>query len=222
MSDASVLLILDLVGTFAFALNGALTAVRVAHLDIVGVITLGMITAVGGGIIRDVLLGALPPATFVDWRYLAVAASGGLIAFLFSRWLARFTSAIDVLDAAGLSLFAVTGAGKALELGVGPAQAIILGVVTGVGGGTVRDMLIQRVPSVLSSGLYAIPALVGAALVVAADGGNVNNVLGLPVALGAALVCFLIRMAGLYFGIDAPKPPGTRRDDPAASGGDGD
>ena len=118
-----MLLVLDLAGTFAFALNGALTAVRVAHVDIVGVITLGMITAVGGGIIRDVLLGVLPPSTFVDWRYLAVAAGGGLIVFLFSRWLGRFTSPIDVLDAAGLSLFAVTGAGKALELGVGPARS---------------------------------------------------------------------------------------------------
>jgi hypothetical protein len=104
MSDPPVLLVLDLGGTFAFALNGGLTAVRAAHLDIVGVITLGMITAVGGGIIRDVLLGALPPATFVDWRYLAVAAGGGLIAFLFSRWRGRFVSLIDVLDAAGLSL----------------------------------------------------------------------------------------------------------------------
>ena len=215
-----MLLVLDLAGTFAFALNGALTAVRVAHLDIVGVITLGMITAVGGGIIRDVLLGALPPATFVDWRYLAVAAAGGLIAFLFGRRLSRFSSAIDVLDAAGLSLFAVTGAGKALELGVGPAQAIILGAVTGVGGGTVRDVLIQRVPSVLSSGLYAIPALVGAALVVAADSGGVHNVLGVPAALGAALVCFLIRMVGLHFGIDAPKPPGTGRDGSGAAGDD--
>jgi uncharacterized membrane protein YeiH len=154
MSDPPVLLILDLAGTFAFALNGGLTAVRSAHLDIVGVLTLGMITALGGGIIRDVLLGVLPPATFVDWRYLAVAAAGGLIAFLFSRWLTRVTSPIDVLDAAGLSLFAVTGAGKALELGVGPAQAIILGAITGVGGGTLRDVLIRQVPSVLSSGLY--------------------------------------------------------------------
>jgi uncharacterized membrane protein YeiH len=196
MSDPPVLLVLDLAGTFAFALNGALTAVRTAHLDIVGVITLGMITSVGGGIIRDVLLGALPPATFVDWRYLAVAAGGGLIAFLFSRWLDRFTRLIDLLDAAGLSLFAVTGAGKALELGVGPAQAIILGAVTGVGGGTVRDVLIQRVPSVLSSGLYAIPALVGAALVVAAESGGISTLLGVPVALGAAVLCFLIRTVG--------------------------
>jgi uncharacterized membrane protein YeiH len=209
MPDPPVLLVLDLAGTFAFALNGALTAVRAAHVDIVGVITLGMITAVGGGIIRDVLLGALPPATFVDWRYLAVAAGGGLTVFLFSRWLGRFTSAIDVLDAAGLSLFAVSGAGKALELGVGPAQAIILGAVTGVGGGTLRDVLIRRVPSVLSSGLYAIPALVGAALVVAADSGGVHDVLGAPAALCAAAVCFLIRMVGLHFGLDAPKPPGA-------------
>jgi uncharacterized membrane protein YeiH len=84
-TELSVLLVLDLVGTFAFALNGALTAVRVAHVDIVGVITLGAVTALGGGILRDILLDALPPATFVDWRYLAVAASGGVIVFLFSR-----------------------------------------------------------------------------------------------------------------------------------------
>ena len=185
-----------------------MTAVRAAHVDVVGVVTLGMITAVGGGIIRDILLGALPPATFVDWRYLAVAAAGGLIAFLFSRLLGRFTSTIDVLDAAGLSLFAVTGAGKALELGVGPVQAIILGAVTGVGGGTVRDVLIRQVPSVLSSGLYAIPALVGAALAVMATSSGVDQVLGAPVALGAARVCFVIRMVGLHFKLDAPRPPG--------------
>jgi uncharacterized membrane protein YeiH len=219
-AELPVVLVLDLAGTFAFALNGALTAVRAAHLDIVGVITLGMITAVGGGIIRDVLLGALPPATFVDWRYLAVAAGGGLIAFLFSRWLIRFASPIDVLDAAGLSLFAVAGAGKALALGAGPAQAIILGAVTGVGGGTLRDVLIRRVPSVLSSGLYAIPALVGAALVVVFDTRGVHHVLGAPVALGAAVVCFGIRMVGLHFSLDAPKPPGTSIEESAAPGGD--
>ena len=219
-AESPVLLVLDLVGTFAFALNGALTAIRTAHLDVVGVVTLGIITAVGGGIIRDILLGALPPATFVDWRYLAVATAGGLIAFLFSRRLNRFISAIDVLDAAGLSLFAVTGAGKALELGVGPAQVIILGTVSGVGGGTVRDVLIRQIPGVLSSGLYAIPALVGAALVVAATSGGVSQLLGAPLALGAAGVCFVIRMVGLHFGLDAPKPPGAgsaRSDD---AGGD--
>ena len=207
-ADSPVLLVLDLVGTFAFAVNGALTAVRAAHLDIVGVVTLGMVTAVGGGIIRDILLGALPPATFVDWRYLAVAAAGGLIAFLFNRGLSRFTSAIDLLDAAGLSLFAITGAAKALELGVGPVQAIILGAVTGVGGGTVRDVLVRQVPSVLSSGLYATPALVGAAIVVVATSAGADQVIGAPAALGAAGVCFLIRVLGLLFSLEAPRPRG--------------
>lgn len=210
-TDAAVLLALDLAGTFAFAVNGALTAVRVAHVDVVGVLTLGVITALGGGIIRDILLGDLPPATFGDWRFLAVAAAGGMVSFLFSHRLSRFSTSIDVLDAAGLSLFAVTGASKAHELGLGPAQAVILGTVTAVGGGTVRDVLVREVPTVLSSGLYAIPAMVGAALAVAATGTGLDQVLGAPAALGAAGACFGIRLVGLYFGLDAPKPPGTRR-----------
>ena len=183
--DLTVLLVLDLVGTFAFALNGALTAIRVVDVDLVGVLTLGVITAVGGGIVRDVLLGALPPATFVDWRYLAVAAAGALVAFGFSVQLRRLRISIQLLDAAGLSLFAVTGTGKALELGVGPAQAILLGALTGVGGGTIRDVLIRRVPDVLRTGLYAIPALVAAALVVVLSQVGVSQVLGAPAALAA-------------------------------------
>ena len=201
-------LALDLTGTFAFALNGALTAVRVARLDIVGVVTLGMITAIGGGIIRDILLGALPPATFSDWRYLTVAASGSLVAFLFGRGLDRLAMPILVLDAAGLSLFAVSGALKGLDFGVGAAQAVILGAITGVGGGTVRDVLIREVPAVLTSGLYAIPALVGAFLVVCADLIGAPDLLAAVVAAGA---CFAIRTIGVHFGIDAPRPPGTRR-----------
>jgi uncharacterized membrane protein YeiH len=167
------------------------------------VITLAVITALGGGIIRDVLLGSLPPATFSDWRYLAVAAGGGLVAFTAGRRLDRLNSPITLLDAAGLSLFAVTGAAKALDAGLGPAQAVLLGALTGVGGGTVRDVLIRRVPSVLSSGLYAIPALVGATVVVVASelGGY-----DLGTAIGAAVVCFAIRMVGVRYGLNAPAP----------------
>jgi uncharacterized membrane protein YeiH len=201
-----LLLFLDLTGTFAFALNGALTALRMARLDIVGIVTLGMITALGGGIIRDVLLGSLPPATFNDWRYLAVAAVGGLIAFAFGRRLDRLNTPITVLDAAGLSLFAVTGADKALHFGLGPTQAVILGAITGVGGGTLRDVLVGQIPSVLSSGLYAIPALLGAtAAVVATE----LHVYGPATAIGAAALCFLVRMAGVHFGLDAPMPRST-------------
>ena len=144
-------LALDLTGTFAFALNGALTAIRAARFDVVGVLTLGMITALGGGIIRDVLLDSLPPATFSDWRYLAVAALGSLVAYTFSSRLDRWTSSILVLDAAGLSLFAVSGAVKAMNVDVGFGQAVILGAITGVGGGTLRDVLTGRVPVVCAA-----------------------------------------------------------------------
>ena len=181
MDTASPLfLALDLTGTFAFALNGALTAIRVARLDVVGVLTLGMITALGGGIIRDIFIDSLPPATFSDWRYLAVAASGSLVAITFGRRLDRLTSPILVLDAAGLSLFAVSGALKALSFDVGLAQAVILGAITAVGGGTIRDVLI---------GTSDVPA-----------------------AVGAAVLCFVIRMLGVRFGLDVPAPPGTARD----------
>ncbi len=204
----TALLVLDLIGTFAFALNGALTALRATRLDIVGVITLGMITALGGGTIRDVFLDALPPATFLDWRYLAVAAAGGLIAFLTGHHLERINGTINVLDAAGLSLFAVTGALKAVDLGFGPAQAVIVGGITGVGGGTLRDVLIRQVPSVLSSGLYAVPAIVGATVVVVAD---VLDARGPIAAVAAAGVCFAIRMLGVHFDVNAPVPRAHRR-----------
>jgi uncharacterized membrane protein YeiH len=120
-AEPPLLLALDLTGTFEFGLNGALTAVHAARLDIIGVVTLAMITALGGGILRDVLIGSLPPATFSDWRYLAVAAAGSLVAFALGRRLDRLAGPITVLDAVGLSLFAVSGASKALgfRLGVG-------------------------------------------------------------------------------------------------------
>lgn len=203
---AAALLALDLLGTFAFALNGALTAVRVARLDIIGVITLGMITALGGGIIRDTLLGDLPPATFRDWRYLAVAAGGALIAFAFARHLSRLAAPIEILDAVGLSVFAVAGAGKAMDYGLGPAQAIILGAITAVGGGTIRDALLGRIPSVMSEGLYAIPALVGATIIVVAI---LLGVQGPTAVIVAAVACFLVRVIGIRFKLNAPRPRGV-------------
>lgn len=202
-AEPPLLLALDLTGTFAFGLNGALTAIRAARLDIVGVITLGMITALGGGIIRDIMLNDLPPATFSDWRYLAIAAGGALIAFFSARHLNRLAGPIEVLDAVGLSVFAVAGAGKAMEFGLGPAQAVILGAVTAVGGGTLRDALVQRIPSVMSESLYAIPALIAAAITV---GAVMLGVHGLAAALGAAAVCFLIRMFAVRFDLHAPRP----------------
>lgn len=202
-------LALDLTGTFVFALNGALTAVRAARLDIVGVVTLGMMTALGGGVIRDVVIGDIPPATFRDWRYFALAVAGGLLAFALSKLLSRLEAAITVFDAVGLSVFAVIGTSKAAAFGLGIAPTLLLGVVTAVGGGTIRDVLIGRIPTVLRSELYAIPALVAATITIAAI--RLDHY-GLGAALVAAAVCFVIRMLGVRFGLNAPGPLGTDRD----------
>jgi uncharacterized membrane protein YeiH len=210
-AQPTLLLVLDLSGTFVFALGGALTGLRAVRLDIVGVVTLAVVTAIGGGILRDVLIGSVPPATFSDWRYLTVATLGGLIASGSDRWLDRLTLPINLLDAAGLGFFAVTGASKALAYGLGPGQAAILGAITGVGGGTLRDVLIREVPAVLHSGLYAIPALVGAGITVATIRGGVY---GPAAAIVAVAACFLVRMVGLLFDLNAPGPrkasPGPR------------
>lgn len=201
MTEPPLLLALDLAGTFVFAVNGAITGLEAARLDIVGMLTLGMMTALGGGIVRDILIGASPPAAFRYWPYLAVAAGGALTAFFFSRALRRFALPIQLLDAAGLSLFCVTGATKSLQYGLGAAAAVILGAVTAVGGGTIRDVLVRRVPTVLTSGLYAIPALVGAVIAVIAVR---TGVYGVPAAIGAALACFLIRAVGIRYNLNAP------------------
>jgi len=206
-TDTSLFLVLDLAGTFAFALNGALTAVRAERLDIVGVVALGMFTGLGGGVVRDVLLDALPPATFLDWRYLALAAAGGLVAFVLGRRLDRLNATINVFDAVGLSVFAVLSAYKALELGFGVVQAMIVGMVAAVGGGTIRDIMIGRIPTVLRSQLYAIPALLGAACASAVYSFGYHGTL---VTLAAATVCFVIRMVGVRFDLHAPYPPGRR------------
>jgi len=205
MSSAEFVLVIDLLGTFAFAVNGAFTATRAVRLDIVGVLVLGVMTAIGGGILRDLLIGAVPPSAFTHWYYLAAAGGGALIAFFISRPSRLLTIPILVLDAIGLSLFCVTGAQKALEYGLDPAAAIIVGTIAAVGGGTIRDIMIRQVPSVLTSGLYAIPALVGAAIDVLVAP---STVLGIPVALMAATICFLIRMLGVRFKLEAPKTSG--------------
>lgn len=212
MDASTSLLLLDLTGTFAFGLNGALTALRVTHLDIVGVLAVGMTTALGGGIIRDILLGDLPPATFRDGRYLAVAAAGALIAFAFAQHLDRLAGPIEVFDALGLSIFAVVGASKGMTFDFGPAQAIILGAITAVGGGTVRDIMVGRVPSVMREGLYAIPAMVAAGITVASIA---TDLYGWAAALVAGAACFVIRLLSVHLQIDAPRPPGVRdRSDP--------
>jgi uncharacterized membrane protein YeiH len=197
--DPTLILVLNLAGTFVFGLSGGLAAAR-AHLDLLGVVVLAAVVGLAGGVIRDLLIG-VPPATFRDWRYLAAVGAAGLVCFFAGSMLERFEPGVMVFDAVGLSLFAVTGATKGLQFGLGPVQAILLGTITGVGGGMLRDVLLGEVPTVLREGLYAVPALLGAAvLVVAQEAGNTSPVF--PV-LGAA-VCVIVRLIGLRYGVRLP------------------
>ena len=200
----TLLLTLNLAGTFVFGLSGGLAAVR-ARLDAFGVVVLAVVVGLAGGITRDVLIG-IPPQTFRDWRYLAVAGGAGAVTFIGHRAVTRLERPILVLDAAGLALFCVTGASTAFDYRLGPAEAVVLGAITGVGGGVLRDVLVREVPVVFRAGLYAIPALVGAAIVAGAHLAGTHNLL-FPI-VGAA-ACFLIRLVGIQFNVNVPAAPGS-------------
>jgi uncharacterized membrane protein YeiH len=197
--DPTLLLVFNLVGTFVFGLSGGMTGVRV-KLDLFGAVVLAVVVGLAGGIIRDLLIG-IPPATFRDWRYLAVAGGAGLVTIVAHPAIDRLQRPIDVLDAAGLATFCVTGAATGLAYRLGVAEAIILGAITGIGGGMVRDILVREIPTVLRGGLYAIPALVGAGIVVAAYQAGDRTVV-FPIVGGG--VCFLMRIAGLRYGLGLP------------------
>jgi uncharacterized membrane protein YeiH len=205
--DPTLLLARNLAGTFVFGLSGGLAAVR-AKLDLFGVVVLAAVVGLAGGITRDLLIGT-PPATFRDWRYLAAAGAAGLVSFFAGPTLERWRRSVLAFDALGLSLFCVTGATKALDFGVGPVPAVLLGAITGIGGGILRDVLLREIPTVLRHELYAIPALLGAGvLVIAQKAGSASPAF---VVLGA-LLCAGVRLAGLKYGVNVPVAPSERRD----------
>jgi uncharacterized membrane protein YeiH len=189
---------LDLIGTFAFALSGALLAVR-KRMDIFGVVVLAVASGLGGGIIRDVLIGATPPVAITHWGYLATAAAAGLVGFAAPAAVARARRMVLVFDAVGLGLFAVSSTAKALEHGVPAVGAVVIGVITAVGGGVARDLLAGDVPAILHSDIYATPAAV-AGIIVATVSRSPS------VELGAAILATGIRLAALRFRWSAPKP----------------
>jgi uncharacterized membrane protein YeiH len=204
MSSVSVLVVLDLVGIFVFAISGALVAVR-KHLDLFGVLVLAGTTGLGGGFLRDVLIDATPPAALADWRYLMVPAAAGLLTFWFHPTLGRMEPFVNVFDAFGLALFCVAGALKAMEHGLGPVPAALMGMVTGIGGGMARDILTGRVPVVFRGELYATPALAGSA--VAAMIAQYDGPVWLA-ALAGGLLCLSWRLLAVRLAWRAPMPTG--------------
>lgn len=203
----ALILALDLVGTFVFALAGATAGVR-RRLDIFGVLVLSFVTASAGGVARDLLIGAVPPAALSDWRYFATAMLAGLVTFLWYPTIERLRTPVRMFDAAGLALFAVAGAGKSLAYGLHPFAAALLGMLTGIGGGMLRDILLAEVPAVLRSDLYAVAALAGAGVVVAGDALQWSSSVS---ALAGAVLCFVLRMLAIRFDWHLPRAWSRRR-----------
>lgn len=198
--DSPLLLTFELVGIFVFAISGGLVAVR-KQLDVFGVVVLAGATGLGGGFLRDVLIGATPPKALAEWPYLLVPLVAGLTTFVFHPTLGRMERVVSIFDAAGVALFCVTGALKALDYGLGPVPAALMGMLTGIGGGIVRDLLASRVPVIFSSELYATPALAGAAwAVLAHEQGWSLAVIALP----GMLVCFGWRVLAITRNWRAP------------------
>ena len=193
--------LIDFLGTFAFAISGGLVAVR-HRLDLFGVLVLAFAAATAGGIVRDVVLDVVPAAV-VDWRYLAVSTAAGLLTFWRHEQVERMRNPVQISDAIGLALFAVLGAGKALAAGLGPTGAIMLGVLSGVGGGIVRDVLVATIPGVLQRELYAVAALAGALVVVLGDAAGWPDA---PVAVAGAATCFVLRWLAIRRGWRLPLP----------------
>lgn len=208
-ANSDLQLVLDLVGVFVFALSGGLVAVR-KRLDLVGVVVLAWVAGLGGGMIRDVLIGDTPPVGVSDWRLMLAACLAGLITFVIHPRVERIARLVRVLDAAGLALFAVSGAMKAVLFAVSPVTAVVVGVITAAGGGLMRDVIVGQVPEVLRHELYAVPALLGSlVIVVAAEAQHLTTL----VVWAAVVLVFAVRMAAVVLDLNAPRP--LRTGDPS-------
>lgn len=193
LSADRLVLVLDLAGTFVFALSGAMAAVR-RRLDLFGVLVLSFAAATFGGITRDLLIGAVPPAAISDWRYLLTSLVAGIITFYCHPTVNRLITPVLIFDAAGLGLFAVAGTHKALSFGLNPIMAALLGMLTGIGGGMARDVLVVEIPVVLRSELYAVAALAGAVVVVS---GNMLRLPSAMVSVVGTVLCFGLRFLAI-------------------------
>ncbi len=206
LGDSRVLVAVDLIGVFVFGISGAVLAVR-KNLDVFGIAALAVAAALGGGIVRDVLIGAVPPAALDDGRYVAAALASAAVVFASNRRLEHLGPAVRIFDAIGLGFFAVAGTSKALDAGLPGWAAVGMGVLTSIGGGVVRDLLAGEVPLVLRREIYAMAALVGAVIVALAYEVDVYG--PVPAAL-AVVVTFVIRFIAVRREWNAPTATSRR------------
>jgi uncharacterized membrane protein YeiH len=203
LSTATLLVVFDLIGTFVFGLSGAASGVK-NKLDAFGVGVLAFIAGNAGGVTRDLLIGAVPPAAIKDWRYVAVSLAAGVVTFAWYPRVKRLQPIVLLFDAAGLGLFAVAGTQKALAFGINPVVSALLGMLTGIGGGVLRDLLVNEIPVVLRADLYALAALAGAAVVV---GGHLLHWPPAVSTIAGAILCFGMRLIAIRRGWNLPSAP---------------
>jgi len=192
---------LDLAGTFVFAISGA-AAAKQRGLDLFGICAIAFIVACGGGIIRDLCIGAIPPAGLTNWSYLVAAITAAGITLGLYSFVKRLKQPVLFFDALGLSLFAVTGAQKSIAYGHNAEVAVLLGVTTAVGGGVLRDILLNRVPVILEKEIYASSALIGALIVVI--GNHLKWLSNDLVSVIALITCFGLRLLALRYHWNLP------------------
>jgi uncharacterized membrane protein YeiH len=194
---------LDLIGIFVFAISGALLAVR-KNFDVFGMAVLAEVTALGGGLFRDLVIGAVPPAAFTDLGYFLTPLLATLLVFFLHPQVERIQVAVNVFDAAGLGLFCVAGTIKAYEYGLGLTASAGLGLTTAVGGGVLRDVLANEVPSLLrwDRDLYAVPAIVGSALAALCIRYDSLNPLTSSLAV---ITAFVLRLLAMRYHWRAPR-----------------
>jgi uncharacterized membrane protein YeiH len=200
LSTATLIVTLDLIGTFVFALSGAAAGVK-SKLDLFGVGVLAFVAGNAGGVTRDLLIGSVPPAAISDWRYVAVSLAAGAVTFVWYPNVRRLRPTVLLFDAAGLGLFAVAGTQKALAFGVNPFVSALLGMLTGIGGGMLRDLLVNEIPVVLRADLYALAALAGAGVVV---GGHLLKWPPTATTIIGAILCFGLRLVAIRRGWNLP------------------
>ena len=200
MDTATALFVADLVGVAVFAASGGSAAVA-KRLDVFGVVFVGSVAALGGGILRDIVINQSPPLAFADWRYPVTAVIASVAVFWLHPQLSRLRRTVLLLDAAGLGLFTVTGTLKALNANVPPVGACLIGMITAIGGGLARDLLTGEIPVVLQRDIYAVAALGGAILITILHGLGAAG--PLPGVLAAMLITG-VRLLALYRRWSAP------------------
>jgi uncharacterized membrane protein YeiH len=199
--DSIIIYVLDIFGTFAFAVSGGFKAVKY-ELDLLGLLTLSVLTGIGGGIIRDIVIGDLPPVALTNEMYIIVCLAGGLLVFFLAPRIAKYWNFVLIADAIGLGVFAGLGGMKAIDTGMGTIGIVLLGTLTATGGGMIRDVLVTEIPNIIKTDFYASAAIIGCAVMAVLDKFRANRIIMLVTCI---LITIFLRIIAMKTRLNLPK-----------------